>query len=229
MDPTLVIARQSSYYSCVLYLLAVGISFLIHFGGPLIRWLFLSVLTALHSFLHPLSADNRRLVAEVEAAERALPTLHPMRDFVARARLERRLVALHAERESRLAPHVAARARLELLAVGSAVVARVLLAPSFLIALSCCSRPASLSRDSARDRSESVAPASQLDVGAAGGADAGSDEPAPLASLSLLALSPQSLFLLCNLLLFIARFLIPSGKPITAKSLTNSLTKPKSS
>ena len=215
MDSILVIVRQSSYYLWASYLLAIGFSLLIHFGGPLIRWLFLSVLTSLHSVLHPLSADNRRLVAEVEAAERELLTLHPMRDFVLRARLERRLVVLHAERESRLAPRVAARARLELLAVGSAVVARVLLAPAFLIALCWCSRPASHSA-----QSESMTPAS---------IDAGLDESAPNASLSFLALSPHLVFLFCNFILFVARFLIPSDKPITAKSLPDNPTKPKSS
>ena len=115
MDSVLVIVRQFSYYSWASYLLAFGVSLLIHFGGSLIRWLFLSVLTSLHSVLHPLSADNRRLVAEVEAGERELLALHPMRYFVSRARLERRLVVLHAERDSRLAPRVAVRARLEML------------------------------------------------------------------------------------------------------------------
>ena len=224
MDSVLVIVRQFSYYSWASYLLAFGVSLLIHFGGSLIRWLFLSVLTSLHSVLHPLSADNHRLVAEVEAGERELLALHPMRYFVSRARLERRLVVLHAERDSRLAPRVAARARLELLTVGSAVVARVLLAPAFLIALCWCSRPASHSAQSA---TASMTPASQLDVSAAG--DARLDESAPHASLRFLALSPHSVFLFCNLILFVARFLIPSDNLFTAKSLLDSPAKPKSS
>lgn len=201
---------QFCYFYWFLYLLAVSSSLLIHYGGPLIRWLFLRVLTALHSLLHPLSADDRLLCDEVESRERELLTLHPMRDFVSRARVERRLVVLHAERDSRLGPRLASRARLEMFAVGSALVARLLLTPVCLFALYLCS-----SRTSDSVQLQAIS-AGQSDVAATG--DARKDLVQPTASLNFLALKPYWIFLLCNLILSVARFLLPSGSPVNFKA-----------
>lgn len=211
---------QSDYCLCAQYLLAFAVSLLIHLGGTLVRRLFLAVLTAVHSLLYPLSSDDRSLCAEVEDSERQLLTLHPMRDFVARARLERRLVVLHSERDSRLSPRVAARARLELLAVGGALVARALLAPAFLLALYWCSVRASGSASESSSGFPSKDP-SQAEAAAGDAGRVGELQPA-LRSVpfSILAISPQSVFLLCNLMLFVIPRFLPAaslGTPSTPK------------